>query len=46
MEHFNFECYIWYCDITGYKKSNYESLKSFRRLCEAIDNMEKLGGIV
>ena len=42
MRHFSFVNYNWYCDMTGYKKSHYESLMSFKKLCKAIDNMEVL----
>lgn len=42
MIHYSFVNYKWYCDMTGYKEDRYNSLKSFKSLCLAIDNMEVL----
>ena len=44
MDDFNFVCYKWYTEITGLSPNRYETLKAFKELCKAIDNINSLGG--
>lgn len=39
MKYFDFNYYALYCNMTNQKSNNYKSLKSFRELCKAIDNL-------
>lgn len=39
MRYFDFKNYQYYCDTTNQKANNYKTLKSFKELCKAIDNL-------
>lgn len=39
MRYFDFENYQSYCNMTNQKSSDYKTLKSFKELCKAIDNL-------